>query len=240
MTALPAPLAEGRTIRELPGGILSAMPPEDEGAPYDRKAAAYDRLIPSRIYSRLLWATNPDDYRFFARQAAAAAVDADGPLLEVAAGTAVFTAEPYRSASVEAVISDLSLGMLERAQERLATAEGPGRVHLLQADAHDLPFGEGQFAVVAAMGALHVFEDLPVLLHSLRRQVAPGGSLFLSGFVAETRVGSRYMRFLEHAGELAPALSQAELTETVASALSSVPRVERKGSMAYVTVQPDE
>ncbi len=240
MIVLPASLAEGCTVRELPGGIVSAMAPADEGAPYDRKAAAYDRLIPSRIYSRLLWATDPDDYRHFAREAAAAAVEADGPLLDVAGGTAVFTAEPYRSAPIEAVLSDLSLGMLERARERLASVEGPGRVHLLQADANDLPFERGRFAVVAAMGALHVFEDLPGLLQCLRRQVAPGGSLFLSGFVAETRVGSRYMRLLERAGELAPAMSQAELTETVASAVSAVPQVERKGSMAYVTVQPGE
>jgi len=32
------------------------MPAAQEGAPYDRKAAAYDRLIPSRVYSKLLWA----------------------------------------------------------------------------------------------------------------------------------------------------------------------------------------
>jgi len=237
VTALPAKLGAGRTVRELPGGIVSALAPENEGAPYDRKAAAYDRLIPSRIYSRLLWATDPDDYRAFAREAAATAVDSGGPLLEVAGGTAVFTAKPYRSAPVEAVLSDLSVGMLERARERIAAADGPGRVHLLQADANDLPFEDGQFAVVAAMGALHVFEDLPALLQSLWRQVARGGSLFLSGFVAETRVGSRYMRFLERAGELAPPQTQAELTETVGSALSSEPHVERKGSMAYVTVR---
>ena len=130
--------------------------------------------------------------------------------------------------------------MLERARERLASVDGPGRAHLLQADANDLPFEPGQFAVVAAMGALHVFDDLPRLLRSLRRQVAPGGSLFLSGFVAETPVGTRYMKLLHRAGELAPAMTEAELAETVASAISSAPTVERKGSMAYLTVKPDQ
>jgi len=234
MSALDASIAQGHTLRELPGGIFSAMPEDEVGAPYDRKAAAYDRLIPSRAYNRLLWGTHPGEYRRFALEAASAAAREGGPLLEVAGGTGVFTVDAYRAATVEAVLSDLSVGMLERARDRVSKAEGPGQVHLLQADALDLPFAPAQFAVVAAMGALHVFADLPAVLRSLRGQVAQGGQLYLSALVAETRIGSRYLRVLHRAGEVSPPISQSQLTRTIASELKVTPHVERRGSMVYI------
>ena len=237
MSELPASLAPGREAVELPGGILSAMPEHGRGAPYDRKAAAYDRLIPARAYNRLLWGTHPDDYRRFAQQATKQAEGAGGPMLEIACGTAVFTAEPYRAAPIEAVLSDLSVAMLERARDRLASLSGPGRVHLVQADAADLPFAPRQFPVVAAMGCLHVFDDLPRVLASVREQVAPGGTVFLSGLVAETRIGTRYLRVLHRAGEVSVPMRMSELTQTVARSLSADPESERRGSMAYLTVR---
>jgi ubiquinone/menaquinone biosynthesis C-methylase UbiE len=210
------------------------MPEYETGAPYDRKAAAYDRLIPSRAYNRLLWGTQPSEYRRFALDATSAAAREGGPLLEVAGGTGVFTVAAYRASPIKAVLSDLSVGMLERARERVSKADGPGQVDLLQADALDLPFAPAQFAVVAAMGALHVFADLPAVLKSLRAHVAPKGQLFLSGLVAETRIGSRYLRVLHRGGEVSPPISQSQLTRTIASELEMTPHVERRGSMVYI------
>jgi hypothetical protein len=62
--------------------------------------------------------------------------------------------------------------------------------------------------------------------------------MFLSGLVAETRIGSRYLRFLQRAGETGPPLREAELVERVTDAAGAQPRTVRKGSMTYMVVQP--
>ena len=188
--------------------------------------------IPNRLYSRLVWSTHPREYVDFARQAVA---DSDGPMLDTAGGTAVFTADPYREATRPIVFSDLSLGMLAKARERL---EGSANVAFVQADATDPPFAPGAFATVACMGALHVFPDPGVIVRALRPLVAEGGAMFLSGLVAETRVGSAYLRLLERAGEAGPRLSQAELEAVVAEAAGTAPATVRKGSMTYLVLRP--
>jgi ubiquinone/menaquinone biosynthesis C-methylase UbiE len=169
----------------------------------------------------------------FAREAVA---DGEGPMLDVAGGTAVFTAPVYREAPRAIVLSDLSLGMLARARERLA---GAPNVTLVQADATDPPFAPGAFATVACMSALHVFPDPAAVVRAVRPLVAPGGRMFLSGLVAETGVGSRYLRFLERAGEAGPPLGQAELEAVVADAAGATPQTTRRGSMAYMVLAPD-
>ena len=160
----PAPPAQpavtlGRTLRPAGDGVLSALPPGDEGAPYDRRAAAYDRLVASPLYNRLLWRASPRTYAAFAAEALRAG---DGPLLDVACGSGVFTAAAYRHADRPLVLADRSLAMLGRARGRLGLAAP--EVSFMQADLFDLPFAAGAFETVACHGALHVFDDLPKAL----------------------------------------------------------------------------
>jgi SAM-dependent methyltransferase len=108
-----------RTLRPAGNGVLSALPPGDEGAPYDRRAAAYDRLVASPLYNRLLWRPSPRTYAAFAAEALHAG---DGPLLDVACGSGVFTAAAYRHADRPLVLADRSLAMLGRARGRLGLA----------------------------------------------------------------------------------------------------------------------
>ena len=92
MGALDGLLEPGRTLAPVGNGLLSALEPAPRSADYERWPGLYDRLIPNRLYSRLAWGTDPDDYVAFACDAVA---DAEGPMLDVAAGTAVFTAAAY-------------------------------------------------------------------------------------------------------------------------------------------------
>jgi ubiquinone/menaquinone biosynthesis C-methylase UbiE len=198
---------------------------------YDRWAGFYDRLIPNRLYSRVIWGTHPNDYRAFAR---AAVADADGPLLDAVGGTAVFTADAYRGATREIVVADLSEGMLERARQRLGDAP---HVTFVQADATAPPFEPGSFATVACMSALHVFPDPAAAVRGLWPLVAPGGRLFVSGMVAETAVGSRYLKLLHRAGEAGTPMSEAAMRDIVTGATGAAPEGERRGSMTYLTVR---
>lgn len=83
------------TLREARSGIRSALPPNAEGTSYDSRAAAYDRVVGSALYNRLLWGASPERYRASARRAVAAG---SGPLLDPGAGSAVFTAGAYADA----------------------------------------------------------------------------------------------------------------------------------------------
>ena len=195
---------------------------------YDRFARFYDRLIPNRLYSRVLWGNDPVEYRAFAR---AAVADAEGPMLDAAAGTAVFTAEAYRAARRPITVADLSEGMLAKARARLGDAP---HIVFAQADATAPPFAPGSFDTVACMSALHVFPDPLAALRGLWPLVAPGGRLFVSGLVAEHRVGRHYLRLLHRAGEAGPPLAETAARALVRDVTGTEPDGERLGSMLYL------
>jgi len=207
----------------------------DAGASYDRRAAVYDRLVRSRTYNRIAWSTAPADY---VRFAAAAITSGDGPLLEVAAGSAAATAELHARSQRPTVLVDLSRAMLERAAQSIAAAangdkqELPAHIRLVQADLLALPFGPHEFTTVLGLGLTHLFDDLPALVAALRSQLLPDGKLHLAGLVAETRRGRRYLEILHRAGEVAAPRTAEELHV----ALGRPAGFRTTGCMAYATL----
>lgn len=186
----------------------------EAGAPYDRRAAAYDRLVRSQLYNRLAWGASPQEYRDFA---AAAFASADGPLLEVAAGSAAATAWLHATSPRPTTLIDLSTPMLDQAVRNIAAAAGgppgelPHHIRILQADLRALPQPAEPFPTVLGLGLTHLFDDVPEIVGALRAQLAPGGELHLAGLVGETRRGRRYLRILHRAGEVAAPRSAREL-----------------------------
>ena len=209
---------------------------DDSDGPYDRRSAAvYDRLVRSRTYNRLVWSTAPADYAQFA---AAAIVSADGPLLEVAVGSAAATAELHAHSRRQTVLVDLSRAMLERAAQRIAAASDddehrvPAHIRLVQADLLELPFPPHGFTTILGFGLTHLFGDLPALVSALRGQSAPGGQLHLAGLVAQTRRGRRFLDVLHRAGEAAVPRT----AEDRRVALGRPAVFHTAGCMAYATL----
>lgn len=206
---------------------------DDAGAPYDGRAGLYDRLVRSRIYNRLAWSSSPDDY---ARFAATAFAESDGPLLEVAAGSAAATAELHAGALRPTVLLDLSRPMLERAAARIAAVavgdEVPAHVRLVQADLFEMPPDWRGFTTILALGLTHLFDDLPGLVGALRRVLTPTGHLYLAGLVAETRRGRQFLEILRRAGEVGPPRT----AEEVRTALGRPAQFSTTGCMAYATL----
>ena len=208
---------------------------DDAGAPYDRRAALYDRLVRSPLYNRLAWGTTPDEYTAFAAAAFAAA---DGPLLEAAAGSAAATAALHASSPRPTVLVDLSRAMLARAAGAIVAAHDapddawPADIRLVQADVLALPFAPRGFTTVVGLGITHLFVDLPALVEALRRQLAPEGQLYLSGLVAETRRARRYLQALHRAGEVAAPQTAQQLHEV----LGRPTDFRTAGCMAYATL----
>ena len=209
---------------------------DDSDGPYDRRSAAvYDRLVRSRTYNRLVWSTAPADYAQFA---AAAIASADGPLLEVAVGSAAATAELHVHSRRPTVLVDLSRAMLERAARRIAAVcdddehEVPAHIRLVRADLLELPFPPYGFTTILGLGLTHLFGDLPALVSALRGQLAPGGQLHLAGLVAQTRRGRRFLEVLHRAGEAAVPRT----AEDLHVALDRPTAFRTTGCMAYATL----
>ena len=86
-------LAPGRPIRELETGLVSVLDPNDEGSPYDSRAAAHDRLVSSNLYSQVAWGVPPSTHADFIADGLTS--DREGWILDVAAGSCASTALAY-------------------------------------------------------------------------------------------------------------------------------------------------
>ncbi len=76
-TWLTERLKPGTPLRPVGPDTFSVLAPEDTGAPYDSRAAAYDRLIGMNLYNRLVWGTSRGDYARFIADACALVVHED-------------------------------------------------------------------------------------------------------------------------------------------------------------------
>jgi len=191
-------LRDGRGLDALGERTWSALPEAERAARYDKIAAGYDRLVSSNLYNRVVWGVPRARYEtcFEAAFAAAGA----GPLLDAGCGSAVLTAPVYQRVPVQAVLLDLSRGMLELAATRVPA------LPLVQADLRELPFQDATFAAALHFGIAHVLDDPAPVLAELARVVRPGGEVHVACLVRSGRwLGDAWLRLLQASGEVAPA-----------------------------------
>jgi demethylmenaquinone methyltransferase/2-methoxy-6-polyprenyl-1,4-benzoquinol methylase len=110
------------------------------------------------------------------RVARAVAAAPEGPILDLATGTAdlalaVHEADPHRLV----VGADFAEGMLARARVKLGGRRERRRIPLVAADALALPFRDHAFAAVTSAFLLRNLEDLERGIREMRRVTRPGG-----------------------------------------------------------------
>jgi ubiquinone/menaquinone biosynthesis C-methylase UbiE len=153
-------------------------------AGYRRAAARYDDYITSRklwskILARIMWGMTDEQYA--AGLLAALPADFQGKLLDVPAGTAVFTREKYsRWKNADITCLDYSPEMLALAKAKFSAVKN-GHVKFQRGDAGDLPFADGVFDIVLSMNGLHAFPDKEKALAEMWRVLKKNG-LFLGCF----------------------------------------------------------
>jgi len=146
---------------------------------WERIATRYDRAAKG-VFGRPL-----------PRVLALAAAGAAGAqtVLEVAAGTGLFTAAvaPRVQHVVATDYTDAMLAVLRRrvADDRLTNVE------VASADLYTLPFPPATFDVVIAANVLHLVPDLPRALASLRRVLRPGGALIAPTYCHDETIRAR-------------------------------------------------
>ena len=233
--ALVARLATDIAPREIDEDILdvTAAPPR---AHYDFTAPAYDVLVGSTLWHKLLWKTTPAAFRKFAEQVYRRRDD--GPHAEMGCGSLLFTAHLYgEDLGRDVVLIDQSVRMLRLARRRLRKRWGrvPAHVTLVRGDARDLRLRGGWASTVLAMHVLHVVRERAEFLRTLRALVRePDGIVGLTSLFLAGGRGDVFLRFLAAAGELSPGLRRDEL-EGLLPATLGPSRTEAEGSMSFIT-----
>lgn len=236
---LIAGLIDGRVLRPAGEHVYSVLPVDAPSQQYDRRAAAYDRVVGSRLYNRLFWDSSPAAYAAFAERAVRSA---GGPLLDAGCGSLVFTADVYAPSDRPLVLMDQSLGMLHAGRDRLSRAAGhvPEQVVLLQGDLRDLPFHAGCFRTVLCMGMLHLLDDINGIVSALAKAMHADGCMFMTSLIAHRWIGERYLRLLHRAGEVAkPRTIDQLLRELRTTGLDFLDpdAIHVDGSMAFIAAR---
>lgn len=225
------------TPRRIAPGFFSVLPPDGTGADYDTRAAAYDRVVGSALYNRLLWGVSIDRYDSLIADALGSS---EGPLLDAGCGSAVFTADAYLEAERPLLLVDRSRGMLRAARNRLMDGTGgslPPQIVLLQADLTRPLLRPECVDTVLSMGMLHLFEDVVGHVDNLFSMLRPGGRLFATTLVAERTIGRAYLHLLHGTGEVATPRSFDTLRSTLSEEFDEELKCDRYGSMAFLKLR---
>ncbi|HEX6733004.1 MAG TPA: methyltransferase domain-containing protein [Pyrinomonadaceae bacterium] len=231
-----AVIDEGHAIRLVDEGIYSALPEGPHDHLYDRRAVAYDLVVGTRLYNRVMWGAFRADYDEFARQATAA--HPDGMLLDAACGSLLFTASAYLDCERPILAFDQSMHMLRRARSRLRKLVGsvPERIFLLQADLSALPFRQKSFHTALCMNVLHHVADAGNVITGLKELLVDGGQLYLTSLVRGNRLlGDHYLNALHRRGDFVQPRTRAELEGLIASSFGQGASYWVRGNMAYAT-----
>lgn len=138
------------------------------------------------------------DRRWRRRTRAALELTRSDRVLDLAAGTAVSTAE-LAADGASVVACDFSLGMLQAGRRRGGRAKLP----MVAGDALRLPFADETFDAVTISFGLRNVADVPAALKEMRRVTKPGGRLVICEFSRPTFAPMR-VAYLEYLMRLLP------------------------------------
>lgn len=107
-------------------------------------------------------------------------------LLDVGCGAGNYTLKMLsKIANLDCTLNDLSMPMLQKAQERVGAATS-GNVTIIQGDMRDLNLPDGEFDIILAAATLHHLRDdadWENVFANMYRMLKPGGSFWISDLI---------------------------------------------------------
>lgn len=119
-------------------------------------------------------------------------------VLDVAGGSGNGALAAARRAWGNTVGSDFVPALLERARERAAAERL--EIEFVEADAQDLPFGDGEFDVTMSIFGAMFAPDHEKTAAELLRVTKPGGRIGMANWNPEGGVGKLFMTVAKHTG----------------------------------------
>jgi SAM-dependent methyltransferase len=170
-------------------GIVDFCPQRHDrvSASYDKVASRYDPCITAssvsmKVLARIIWGRAGDCDPM--EEVLSLLPDRfEGVLLDVPVGTGVFTAALYSRYPEATIIGvDCSINMLRKAKTCFRE-QGVKNIHLLRADAANLPIRDSAVDLVLSMNGWHAFADKRGTTAQMKRVLRPGGRLVACGYV---------------------------------------------------------
>lgn len=186
----------------------------------------------SRQYIRFFW-SGTDDNEIAKRLLAYIPDDFSGTLLDVPAGTAVFTEEKWRRLSHARITClDHSGDMLEKAVQRLKDSS---HVSFVQGDVGALPLSDGNCDVVVSMNGFHAFPDKKKAFRETFRVLKKGGSFIACFYIRgkSNRTDWLVKNILSKKGWFTPPFPTEEQLLKILHRLYSDVEYHVDGSMVY-------
>lgn len=226
--------AQNLAVRVVDENIYSVLPDHTQVHLYDGRATAYDLIVGTRLYNRVIWGAAKADYLAFARQAVAS--NRTGLMLDAGCGSMLFTAPAYLDCERLIVASDQSIAMLRRARARLKRFAGrvPDHILLLQADLNAPAFRSGIFNTVLSMNVLHHIADAAAFLSRLKKLLTDGGELHLTTLVKSNRtIGDSFLDMLHRRGDVVTPRTYSELLKLLDACFADGIMQWITGNMTY-------
>ncbi|MGE5282879.1 MAG: class I SAM-dependent methyltransferase [Chloroflexota bacterium] len=129
--------------------------------------------------------------------AEALGIVADERVLDVACGSGNGALAAARRSWGNVVGADFVPALLERGRERAAVERLD--VEFVEADAVDLPFGDGEFDVVLSIFGAMFAPEHERAAAELLRVCKPGGRIGMANWVPDSGVGAMFMTIAKHA-----------------------------------------
>jgi len=108
-------------------------------------------------------------------------------LLDIGCGAGNYTMKMLsKIRNLNCTLNDLSLPMLEKAQERVS-AQTAGKVNVIQADMRSLNLPENHFDIILAAAVFHHLRDdadWDLVFRKMYKVLKPGGSIWISDLIA--------------------------------------------------------
>jgi SAM-dependent methyltransferase len=119
-------------------------------------------------------------------------------VLDVAGGSGNGAIAAARRAWGNTIGSDFVPALLERARERAAAERL--EIEFVEADAQDLPFGDGEFDVTMSIFGAMFAPDHEKTASELLRVTKPGGRIGMANWTPDGGVGGLFMTVAKHTG----------------------------------------
>lgn len=188
----------------------------------------------SKLYIWFFW-SNIDDVELADKVLNMIPDDFNGKLLDVPAGTGVFTLDKYSAlANAEITCVDYSRDMLLQAEKRFSGSK-LGNVTCIQGDVGELKFSNETFDIVLSMNGFHAFPDKEKAFLETARVLKKGGifcgCFYIKGQSKRTDFIVNFL--LARKGWFTPPFQSLEEVRIKLSAIYSQVETDNQKSMVY-------